>query len=108
MEDLIAFVRARLDEDERTARAASAAWDGEDDSRARDGLSAASRDHAHRQSPEHVLRQVAALSSLTHVMAPIVRGEHNGRAMLGVAMYALYGIAALWSDHPDFREEWRP
>ncbi|ONK14482.1 hypothetical protein STBA_52670 [Streptomyces sp. MP131-18] len=108
MDDLITFVRARIEEDEQTARAASAVWGKEDERQARDGLSPASRAHAGRQDPAHVLRQAEALSALTNVMAPIVLGEHNGRAMQGVGMYALFGIAAIWSDHPDFREEWTP
>ena len=82
--ELAAFVAARLDEDEAAART----W--------------AERDM-------RPLREVAFKRSiLARVLSgPAVEGGHRFDEGVSFAMAdALLGIAAIWSDHPDYRQEW--
>lgn len=89
-DDLIAFVSARLDEDEATAR----------------------------HEPERLPREVAAKRAILTMDTDLWRiyrtyeaaGE-PGTMSLGRAQAAdraVRYLAAVWNDHPDYREAWRP
>jgi hypothetical protein len=95
MDDLTAFINARLDEDEAAAKKAielgAGVW------------SLAPHFHTARHSPARVLREVAAKRA-------ILRLYDNPKASAHVSglVLAMVHIAAVWSDHPDYRAEWRP
>ncbi|MGW9030388.1 DUF6221 family protein [Streptomyces sp. NPDC055722] len=122
--DLVAFLRARLDEDDRAARAATPGpWttrnlgrhDGssivaDTGKRTRLGLpvgpvlgamhgpcGAADGSHAARHDPARVLRQTAILRDRVDLWSKML-GSH--------APACLRAVAAIWADHPDYREEW--
>ena len=128
MSGIIAFVNARLDEDEETARATSRpAWrewyaepwhDGEflgDGRPARadlwgvngaggftgqGALPTVMADHIVRHDPARALREVEAKRRLIE--------EITSRSSQGVAEIYLAVLADTYSDHPDYRQEWAP
>lgn len=137
MSDLIEFLRARLDEDEQTALAASPgpwapndecdevlAVDGE---RVADGFALSGRqlratvDHIARHDPARALREVEAKRRILARHQPIevfgimlcthcgvVAGGQSARAAMSWPCPELRDAAAAHSDHPDYRDEWRP
>ncbi|MFD8937309.1 DUF6221 family protein [Streptomyces sp. NPDC059578] len=125
--DLIVFLRARLAEDEAVARAAGAglgpAWTyncmcvialAEGDQVAtgsQDALEAERGDHIARHDPARVLREVEAKRALADDYERFV--AERRRMMDGWDSYpeispVLTAFAAIYADHPDYREEWRP
>jgi hypothetical protein len=98
--DISSFIAARLDEDEATAHA----WlpFGNPD--------AAAREHIARQDPARVLRGVAAKRAIIEHCERAV--EQQGIAMEdgqeALAEWVLAELAAVWSGHPDYRQEWKP
>ncbi len=107
MHDLTAFLRARLDEDERVARAAVdfdyGVRDWADDG---DPVNA----HIARHDPARVLREVEAKRRLLEQFR--LRGD-SVRAVVrpvtgGVWDDLLRLLALPYDGHPDYREEWRP
>lgn len=126
-DDLIAFLRARLDEDERLARAAAdevevvgGSWDGA----AHIMLARASyddtADHFARHDPARVLAEVDAKRQIVDTRSAIRERlsywqsqEHEtfeamARADLHRLDDVLSILATAYADHPDYREEWRP
>lgn len=130
MDDLVAFLRARLAEDEAVARAVedrSAPWDGQwvadgpDALRTRNGHVLAyghrttdGRDlpiplkpklaaHWARHDPARVLREVEAKRRIVERYAWL--REHGDT---GGAAWVLPLLAAAYADHPDYRPEWAP
>lgn len=136
MDDLIAFVTARLDEDEAAAEAAAAAsapdWHhtpavtvhgpiiliagGEYDEFEvadidRNGDDKAA--HITRHDPARALREVAAKRKTLARHSPV---RSAGRRMCATCLgsctfwpcYDLRDLAAVWSGHPDYRQEWKP
>jgi len=130
-DDLITFLRARLDEDQAVAQAATAGpWTtmgqrvmAPSPPSTRPGVgmaaghAAASADfnetaaHIARHDPARVLAEVEAKR--------ILLGDHERfvaerRRMMGgwdsypEASPVLTAFAAAYADHPDYREEWRP
>lgn len=102
-DDLVAFLRARLDEDEWAARVAK------DAAAKRTHYRASLTDRADRE-----LREVAAARQLVDAYAEVADMDTEdpepefayGRAVgLGIAVRLL---AVSYADHPDYREEWRP
>lgn len=124
-DDLAAFVRARLDEDERYARAAEpCSWYCDEEGNVRadaeyvatgmlGAIEEAYRVHIVRHDPARVLREVEAKREIVRRCAVWVNepDQHpNGlvspRAVL--ARQNLRDLAAVWSGHPDYRQEWKP
>lgn len=102
MNDLIAFLNARLDEDEAAARAAAEhPW-------TRFGAQTAAQvDHIARHDPARVLREVEARRAIIRRCAVRMNemdvhpnGLVSPRAVL--ARQALIDLAVIWNDHPDF------
>jgi hypothetical protein len=114
--DLTAFLDARLDEDEAAAKAA---WGVEWDWRyvaqpLGERPSIAHTLHIARHDPARVLREVVAKRSLVE--------DHTGQCCVNdtccgeIAGYfdseagdpcpVLRHLAAIYSDHPDYRQEW--
>lgn len=119
MDDLIAFVTARLDEDEAAAQEAASrplgpAWD--DGTR----LTAVAR-HIARHDPARVLREIAAkrviLARWEFAANQVAVGAVNEAAGYGPAdpgwplradshELDVRSLAVAWNDHPDYRPEW--
>ncbi len=100
MTDLVAFLRARLDEDEAEARETADA-DAEFWSDVKgDGT------YFDRFGPARVLREVEAKRVI------IAECEPRARAGIGAARMAaqrtLRILATVYRGHPDYRPEWKP
>lgn len=130
--DVVSFLRARLDEDEQIARAASdlgASWyvDGrtgevaavQPDPEPGDsavlvtcdsyGLSAAVEEeqavHIARHDPACVLRDVEAKRRIIDLCDTEIQGDTDGAV---TASSTLYLLALPYADHDDYLEEWKP
>lgn len=141
MSDLIAFIEARLAEDESAALAASgttprlqkagfsAHWHTEPwydgtgercvlragvagDLTSPGGIDLPAGEHAARHDPARVLREVEAKRRLVSQHSPVVDGTQSTWAWFAGSESASEGVlktlAAVWSEHPDYRAEWRP
>ncbi|KAB7850162.1 DUF6221 family protein [Streptomyces mobaraensis] len=123
--DLVAFLRVRLDEDERAARAAlGAPWirregvagvhsDSTDDyphgapiadcrriqAEYEDRVAVA--EHIVRHQPARVLAEVAAKRQM-------IDDTWGGPDQEDVWLHHVRLLALPYADHPDYREEWRP
>jgi hypothetical protein len=133
--ELVAFLRARLDEDEQTARAVedrSAPWDGRwvadgpDAARTFNGhvlfyghsgpLKPGLVDHVVRHDPARVLAEVEAkrgvLRLVTKAQEDAEFPDHLVRRPARVTLLALEPVlqhlALAHADHADYREKWRP
>ncbi|AMM12338.1 DUF6221 family protein [Streptomyces albidoflavus] len=117
--DLIAFLRARLDEDEAVARAATAGpwvesgvgdhgWgvsfsapgsgvEADDSSQGR-----ADAAHIARHDPARVLAEVEAKRQIVERYAWLCEHGDTGGA------WVLPLLALPYADHPDYRDAWRP
>jgi hypothetical protein len=124
MDDLLQFLRDRLDEDEQAARRASSSrksggeWQFVDmQVRAGDGAPVTAHTwvgegtHIARHDPARVLREVDAKRQIVDQYDSIGNpppgeiGPDLVRAELGRVLRLL---ALQYSDHPDYRQEWRP
>lgn len=137
MDDLVAFLRAQLDEDDRAARAAVADNAGGPDwinhrgyhpeyqpglgtpsgIRVLSGTSGA-LDHVARHDPARVLREVEAKRRI--VEAFTAAAEWSGhpscpdeqrdlyRRAAGAHLDSCRHLAAVWAEHPGYRPEWAP
>lgn len=134
MDELIAFVAARLDQEEAIARAAASVagpdWTWDPDSRdgylrTPDGTIMADalhveddqfRPHVARHDPARVLRDVAAgrrlLANYEEIALPDPDASPQERALrmvvAEVVRMLILDRAAVWCDHPDYRQEWAP
>lgn len=102
MSDLVAFLRARLDEDERAASGADgASWyfDHIDDS--------AGPFHE-RFTPARVLRDVEAKRRIMAECRPSGGGSWDIELLDALGAVVLVYLALPYADHEDYREEWRP
>ena len=103
VDDLTAFLTARLDEDEAAAKAvkdrhwAMATIPGGE-------LAPGVVAHIARHDPARVLREVAA--GRTILAACQDSGE--GSIVRDALRYAVNVFTAVYSDHPDYRAEWKP
>jgi len=73
----------------------------------------ADADHVARHDPARVLREVEAGRAIVHRCTALMNepdeypnGLVSPRAVL--ARQVLMSLAAVWSDHPDYDEAWRP
>lgn len=107
--DVVAFIRARLDEDEAAARmAAKARYSLYGKVRAlvdQDNASAEERLMA-LHDPARVLRQVEALRRVVAMHY----GEHDCAELKWRDPWCptLRLLTSLWSDHPEYQEGWTP
>lgn len=120
MDDLVQWLRAQLDEDERTARAADEGpWQGKHlgrhdqaavDTGARGGLiqldgprAAANGTHIVVHDPARVLREIDAKRRIVDRYAWLRdHGDTGGTA------WVLPLLALPYADRPGYREAWRP
>jgi hypothetical protein len=120
--DLIAFITARLDEDERVARDAtpgpwtdfsSRSYGVEQAAEGRRVVAERVHDyddaaHIARHDPARVLRDVAAKRRLLKECAWTANCGKPDSAVVGLAVIVMRQLAAPYSGHPRYREEWRP
>lgn len=129
-DDLIAFLNARLDEDEVAAKAASPGpWhlNAEGDTvLADDGIEVAeafalsgnqqraTAVHIARHDPARVFREVEADRALLRIYAEAMEFysrpgnvSHPAGEVTGL-LTAILGRAAVYSDHPDCKDAWKP
>lgn len=111
MKDLIAFLNARLDEDE------AAAWAVHDVNKCdallyeEDMADAARRDpDCDCGQPARVLREVEAKRAIVklHAAEPGQHPDFCGHDLHELPCLTLRLLAAVWNDHPDYRQEWAP
>ena len=117
-EDLVAFLTARLDEDEAAADDTHAAecWSCSPDRFAGDSSCTCA-------APARVLREVAAKRLIIAAHNTTVRERMRSHPEYGQDYWCdtcshenpagrwcrtLLLLASAWSDHPDYRQEWKP
>lgn len=114
MTTITEFILARVAEDEATARYATTR--GPINERDTEGWWFGHYQHYTRHSPERVLAECEAkrrIAALVWTQEFVVDGEWgSGRTIeemkrAGILPPALCAMAAIWADHPDYREEWR-
>ncbi|MGW2113772.1 DUF6221 family protein [Streptomyces zhihengii] len=128
--DLVAFLRARLDEDEQAAQLAAeesgGAWSYDERAvvadREGDMVAVGSQDfmgpehgvHIARHDPARVLAEVEAKRQIVdrYERAMENRRAHPDDLASAGALLALHGAVKLhalpYADHPDYRQKWRP
>jgi hypothetical protein len=107
-DDLAAFVTARLDEDEAIAKAAldnALGIEGELAQQAGPCVGETGYAHIARHDPARVLRQVEAVRALLAAYQP--SGQGVAYTLEAGLEFALGHLAAAWSDHPEYRAEWK-
>ncbi|MEU4578957.1 DUF6221 family protein [Nonomuraea sp. NPDC023979] len=118
MDELIAFVRARLDEDEQAARdAGNRHWLVQDNTielypeREDDGYmkwpTRADARHAANWEPARVLREVEAKRRMLG-LAIMQVGKELGVSGVAHGYLALLLLAQPYAEHPDFQWWWNP
>ena len=135
MDDLVAFLAARLDEDEaaatavRVARSADPAFReaaGRWTLREHPSESAMIRDgngnvvvfdegapsdeeaaHIARHDPARALREVEAMREILTAYVKTEAGGYRGDGWIAFR-FAVETLAEVWSGHPDYRPEWKP
>lgn len=118
-EELTAFVRARLDEDEAIAQAAASAvaqdmqfqpFSGPHDLGNPNLMRPINdaRIHMARHDPERVLRDVAAKRAILDWLGYQDRVYGDYSVIETLELVARHLAAAAWSDHPDYKAEWCP
>ena len=131
MDELIAFVRARLDEDEAAAKAAfrsilvaegfhvfAPAHPGVPQLPVADAIDAETAAHIARHDPARVLREVAAKRRVLAAYADCVDASEVFREKLGTGTHMAAAAesyanvirwdATVWSGHADYRPGWAP
>lgn len=122
MTDIVAFIRARLDDDERIARGATSGGPWRVHGMAVRGLQSDGTDvmvirhtwpqeaeHIVRHDPARVLREVAAKR---RVLARFDRARdyaqqtYSAIPALGFYRHLFADLASVWSDHPDYDPSW--
>jgi hypothetical protein len=101
MDDLIAFIKARLDEDEANGRHALALWPSTHFTI--DPGSLVIVEFHRRHDPDRDLREIAAKRAIL-----AMDDDSEGYAYSVAVSRAIVHLAAAWSDHPDYRAEWAP
>ncbi|CAM5264052.1 DUF6221 family protein [Streptomyces badius] len=111
---LVAFLKARLDDDERTARACAGdgTWTGEGLEFYAPDLSGDVRAHAARHDPARTLREVEAKRRILRAHAKWCEGRCEAKYPEGgfdaAHYWSIKALATVYADHPDYQQEWRP
>jgi hypothetical protein len=119
MGDLVKFLRARLDEDEQTAReAGNRRWLVQDNmielwpEREDDGFMSwptrADARHAARHDPARVLAEVEAKRRIIAEHHPVDPCDAHDASFDTIPCDTLLALASVYAEHPDYREEWKP
>lgn len=92
MDDLTAFISARLDEDEAIARTGHYA-----------GLVVITASGYSYTLTLRMLREIAAKRAIVALY-----DKADGYAASVTAEQAVAHLAAVWNDHPDYQQQWAP
>ncbi|MFE9335259.1 DUF6221 family protein [Streptomyces sp. NPDC007063] len=104
MGDLVAFLRARIDDDETVARKAADDWEPDPDASAWMGTEFDVTPHVLRHDPARVLAEVEAKRRILR--------WHLDEECCSVCLDDVEGcplfraLAMPYASHPDYREEW--
>lgn len=98
MDDLITWLRAQLDEDERAARA----W------MPFGTPTAADREHIARHDPARVLAEVDAKRRILDECESAIRKSAPRSNLNDLGWTVLRPLALPYADRPGYRDEWRP
>lgn len=102
--DLLDFIKARIDEDE----AAIAADEQDKSARFLDADIQTERFIGRFADEDRVRREVAAKRAILAAWQTEQDHGFPGSGFTEGLEFALQCIAATWSDHADYRQEWRP
>ncbi|WP_326739136.1 DUF6221 family protein [Streptomyces sp. NBC_01022] len=115
MDDLVQFLRARLNEDEQTARAAGDSWYGYEPEQQIAFVSVEDARHIARHGPARALREVEAKRQL------LTEYKESAASLAAASAPDMYDVGRLqgleiavratslpYADHPDYRGDWRP
>jgi hypothetical protein len=114
-DDLVAFLRARLDDDARLARGGSGKewWEHPKNWVSTPPLNRVAlvvhdgdRNHILRHHPARVLREIEAKRKTLDDCEGIIVGWHHEESK-DFARDVLRNLALPYADHDDFKEEWR-
>lgn len=123
MTAIVAFLRARLDEDEQAARAAGnrqwlvgdntiSLWPEREDDGFMSWPTRADARHAAKWEPARVLREIGAkreaLDHYERIRQHTVRSDEAYVLAEGAVRKHIQIMALPYADHPDYRQEWRP
>ncbi|MDJ0405868.1 DUF6221 family protein [Rhodococcus erythropolis] len=103
---IVEFLEARLAEDERIAKAT-----GEDTTygftwpNTQYEVRSSELIHIRRHDPERTLREVAAIRSLVELHGAL-SAQWAPNVDYGFAYTTLRTLAAIYSSHPDYQQEW--
>ena len=116
LDDLTAFLRVRYDDDEKLTKAAAEAQTAT--GRGAEWNPGIPMDmiseHIAHHDPARVLREVAAKRRILYDHAPQAKGYRTAcsRCHYGNSLGAnwpcltMASLAAVWPDHPDYKQEW--
>ena len=108
--DVVEFLRARLDEDERIAREAAPGrrltYTAEPKVYEIPPDTPLLR-HQVNYDPARVLREVEALRRIVDEHHPVDPCDAHDASFRSISCDTLRALAAIWADHEDFQEEWR-
>lgn len=114
MDDLVEWLRAQLDEDERSARACAGdgEWDAADIAIYGADLAPEVRAHMAQHDPARVLREIdakrQALDHYERIRQHTKRGEEPYVLAEGAVAKQVQIMALPYADRDGFREDWRP
>jgi hypothetical protein len=97
---LVEFLKARLDEDEQVAKAASDPGGPH--------LPAAQLEHARRHDPARVLAEVEAKRRIIDAHHPVDPCDAHDASFETISCDTLLLLALPYADHSDYDEAWRP
>lgn len=105
VDGLVEFLRARLEDDARAARAVR--WDDWNDGTVWAELDSWTAEHVRRHDPNRVQREVEANHLLVDECTILLRStRHSSQALRFMASKTLRALARSYADHEDYRKEW--
>ncbi|MER5277763.1 DUF6221 family protein [Streptomyces sp. NPDC002809] len=113
-DDLVQFLRDRLDEDERIARAAGSGWYDYDPEQQIAFVPPEDSRHIARHDPARVLREVEAGKRMLHAYDVATHGERTAphedqRDVSGAKVDSWrFALRLLALSYADYRDDWRP
>lgn len=106
-DDLIEFLRARLDEDRLTVREANTSPEMVTGIPRSYAEAPVAIHIARFANPDRVLREIEAKREIVEDCENII-GGWNEESVKAFAMDMLRNLAKVYNDHPDYRPEWTP
>ncbi|MFE5090618.1 DUF6221 family protein [Streptomyces sp. NPDC056638] len=124
MDDLVQFLRDRLDEDEQAARRVKSSWrqigetgvivasDGERAEECANGNWTGIAEHIVRHDPARIMAEVEAKRRILRAHEKWCEGRCEAKYPEGgfdaAHFWSIKSLATVYADHPDYRDTWRP